>query len=211
MNQAPFVLHPPTGEGAHAQDLLILWHGAGGDIDQPLLKELARAFADAGGTACRARFPYRIAGRKMPDRMPSLVAAARATVLEVQANLQSPPRHLYLGGRSMGGRVASMLAAEGAEMSGLIFLSYPLHSEKKPEQLRDQHLYGLRVPMLFVQGDRDALAEMPRLGPVLARLGDQATFELFPGADHTFSKVDPAEVVRRTLAWLSKRTELSAG
>ena len=104
----------------------------------------------------------------------------------------------------MGGRVASMLAAEGEVMDGLIFLSYPLHSEKKPEQLRDGHLYGLEVPMLFVQGDRDALAELPRLRPVLARLGERATLELFPGADHNLSKVDAAEVEGRTLAWLAK-------
>lgn len=204
MSKASFVLHPPAGGGVHAQDLLILWHGAGGDIDQPLLKVLALAFSEAGGTACRARFPYRIAGRKMPDRMPTLVAAARETIKEVQGNLQAPARRLYLGGRSMGGRVASMLAAEGAPLDGLIFLSYPLHSEKKPDQLRDLHLYGLETPMLFVQGDRDALAELPRLRPVLARIGERATLELFAGADHNFSKVDPAEVARRTLAWLAK-------
>lgn len=203
MSKAPFVLHPPSGEGAHRQELLILWHGAGGDIDQPLLKVMAQAFSDQGGTSCRARFPYRIAGRKLPDRMPTLVAAARETVRQVQAGLQSPPRRLYLGGRSMGGRVASMLAAEGEGVAGLIFFSYPLHSEKKPDQLRDAHLYGLEVPMFFVQGDRDALAELPRLRPVLARLGDRATLELFPGADHNFTKVDPLEVARRSLRWLS--------
>lgn len=205
MSKAPFVLHPPTGGGPHAQELLILWHGAGGDIDQPVLKVLAQAFSDAGGTACRARFPYRIAGRKMPDRMPTLVAAARETILKVQASLQSQPRRLYLGGRSMGGRVASMLAADGAALDGLIFLSYPLHSEKKPDQLRDDHLYRLQTPMLFIQGDRDALAELPRLRPVLARLGDRATLELFAGADHNFARVDPTEVARRTLAWLAQR------
>lgn len=204
MSRAPWVLHPPVGPGPEQGGLLLLWHGAGGDIDQPILKVLAQAYADAGGAAARARFPYRLAGKKLPDRMPVLVASARKTIAEVQASLQSPATRLYLGGRSMGGRVASMAVADGQAATGLVYLSYPLHPEGKVERLRDQHLYGLSVPQLFVQGDRDALAELAYLRPVLERLGDRATLELFPGADHSFTRVPPAEVVSRFFAWLPR-------
>lgn len=190
-------MHPPAS-GPLDGTLLVLWHGAGGDIDSPFLVELARAASGAGANAVRARFPYRIAGRRGPDRMPKLVEAARATVAEVRGSA----KRVVLGGRSMGGRVASMLAAEGDPVDGLVFLSYPLHPEGKKHQLRDRHLYDLGAPMLFVAGDRDALSDMRLLRGVLDRLGDRAILEPFAGADHSLRRVDPAEVARRVIAWL---------
>jgi hypothetical protein len=201
MTTERWALHAPTREGELEGALLVLWHGAGGDIDQRHLISLADAVAAHGGHAARARFAYRIEGRRAPDRMPKLIASARETIALLQDELQ--PRRLFLGGRSMGGRVASMLVAEGDRADGLIFLSYPLHPPEQQQKLRDEHLYRISTPMLFVGGDRDELADLELLRGVIEKLGDRATLELWPGADHSFRKVDPEEVNRRVLAWIT--------
>lgn len=203
MAKKPFLLHEPTAGGDLNDTLLILWHGAGGDVDNTHLLTLARGVADAGGWAARARFPYRVEGRRAPDRMPKLVAAARDTIAEIEAQVGEKP-NLFLGGRSMGGRAASMLVAEGHRARGLVFLSYPLHPAGKKEKLRDAHLYDIEAPMLFLTGDKDALADMDLLRPVLAKLGDRATLEVWEKADHSFRRVDPEEAAQRTLAWIRR-------
>ena len=104
----------------------------------------------------------------------------------------------------MGGRVASMLVAEGDRADGLLFLSYPLHSIQKPEQLRDAHLFGLGCPMLFVTGDRDKLARLDLLQPVVERIGSKAMLSIFPHADHGFARVSEDDVVRVTRTWWSR-------
>jgi predicted alpha/beta-hydrolase family hydrolase len=192
-------------EGAFEGLLFVLWHGAGGDVEERSLVALARALRAEGAHVARARFAYRRAGRRFPDRMPALLEDARQTIALIEAELPRPPRARILGGRSMGGRVASMLAAEGDRVDGLVFLGYPLHPEGKPEQLRDEHLYRLAVPMLFIQGDRDALAELSRLRPVLDRLGARATLALFEGADHSLKKAPLDALVDRTRAWALER------
>jgi predicted alpha/beta-hydrolase family hydrolase len=101
----------------------------------------------------------------------------------------------------MGGRAASVLVAEGLSADGLLFLSYPLHPAGKPEKLRDEHLYSIPCPMLFVTGDRDSLCDLALLRPVLKRLGGKASLSLFPGADHGFRKVRGEDVAAATLAW----------
>ena len=95
---------------------------------------------------------------------------------------------LFAGGRSMGGRIASMAAAEGMPAAGLLFLAYPLHPPGRPEKLRDAHLYGLAQPMLFVQGTRDSFAQPPLLAALLGRLGDRAQLVSVEGADHGFKR-----------------------
>ncbi len=140
----------------------------------------------------------------MPDRMPKLIDSARATVAALKAASPGTDR-LFLGGRSMGGRVASMLVADGDRADGLVFLSYPLHPPKQKTKLRDAHLYGLEVPMLFLTGDRDDLADLPLLRGVIERIGPRATIEVFGGADHSFRKVDPADVATRATRWLGGR------
>jgi predicted alpha/beta-hydrolase family hydrolase len=99
-----------------------------------------------------------------------------------------PAMPLFAGGRSMGGRIASMAAAEGMPAAGLVFLAYPLHPPGRPEKLRDAHLYGLSQPMLFVQGTRDAFAQPALLAAVLERLGDRAQLISIEGADHGFRR-----------------------
>ena len=202
-----FLVHPPQGEGPLRGHVLVLWHGAGGDIDQSHLSAVARAAAADGAFAVRARFAHRIAGKKAPDRMPKLVAHARETVEQAVAASGGGRPRLILGGRSMGGRVASMMVTEASEaarpVEGLLFLSYPLHPAGKPEQRRDAHLPGFGGRMLFVAGDRDALARLDLLRPVVERLGPRARLEVFEGANHGFSRVPVESVVDVTRRWWS--------
>lgn len=202
MEKKPFFVHPPEDEsGALSGALVILWHGAGGDVDEKSLLALARAFAKQGATAARARFAYRVAGRRAPDRMPQLMASARTTIDAIRDLAGCHDNRLILGGRSMGGRVASMLASEGDAIDGLMFLAYPLHPEGQTDKLRDEHLYKVQCPMLFVQGDKDALAEMRLLKPVLAKLGERATLKLYEGADHSLRRAPIDSVIDASISF----------
>ncbi|MCK6550784.1 dienelactone hydrolase family protein [Myxococcota bacterium] len=205
MERERYFVHAPEGDD-HTFDgvLFALWHGAGGDVDERSLVHLAQSFAARGGVAARARFPYRVAGKKLPDRMPKLVASMRETIAELRAR-HPAVKKVVLGGRSMGGRTASMLAAEGDAVDALVFLAYPLHPEGKEAQLRDAHLPDVRCPMLFVQGDRDALANLELLRPVIERNADRAELALHVGADHSLKKVKPEALSEEVLTWLARK------
>ena len=202
MTARRYLVHPPEAPGPLEGALVVLWHGAGGDVDQPHLLRVARAVAQAGGFAARARFGYRVAGRRAPERMPALMAHAQDTLQKVRA-AAGPAARLYLGGRSMGGRVASMMVAAGASAAGLIFLAYPLHPAGSPDKLRDAHLYDVACPMLFLSGTRDALARQDLLRPVIAKLGARATLVEYPKADHGYAGVTPDRVAEDVVQWLS--------
>jgi len=192
---------PSQASGALADFVLVLWHGAGGDVTERSLTAVARAFADRGALAARARFPYRVAGRRAPDRMPALIESARAAVESVRTRPETRGRRLVLGGRSMGGRVASLLVASGFAADGLLLLSYPLHPAGRRDKLRDAHLPQVCCPMLFVTGDHDSLCDLGILRSVIAKLGRRATLSVFPGADHGFRRVPPGEVARVAVDW----------
>ena len=169
---------PPAGPCA----VLVLGHGAGGDHRAVLLAELATRLPAHDIAVARFDFPYRAAGKKLPDPMPRLEEAyARAAAA---AAARAPGVPLLLGGKSMGGRVATHLAARGVSCAGLVLLGYPLHPAGKKDRLRDAHLPDVRVPMLFVQGTRDDLCDLTLLAPVLARCGDRARLHVIEGADH---------------------------
>ena len=206
---APFLVDAPTGDGALATWLLVLWHGAGGDVDERSLVAVARAAAADGALVVRARFPYRLAGKRAPDRMPALLESARSAIAAARALPGAERRRLALGGRSMGGRVASMLVADGLPADALVFLSYPLHPAGKPEQLRDAHLPTIPCPMLFVEGDRDTLCDLALLRPVLERLGTRAELAVFPGADHGMKKAPGAEIARVVTEFLTRSAPTS--
>jgi predicted alpha/beta-hydrolase family hydrolase len=210
LEKKTFFVHPPDDQGPLSGSLVILWHGAGGDVDEKSLLALARAFAKKGATAARARFAYRVAGRRAPDRMPALINSARTTIAAIRDLAGAHDDRLVLGGRSMGGRVASMLAAEGDPVDGLLFLAYPLHPEGQTDKLRDEHLYKLSCPMLFVQGDKDALAEMRFLKPVFEKLGDTATVKLFEGADHSLRRAPLEQVIDASLSWTEAKVRARA-
>lgn len=146
------------------------------------------ALAERGFLAVRFNFPYMEAGRKLPDRRPALEACYRAVADFMRVRLQpqgAAQQRLVLGGKSMGGRIASHLVASGYAADALLFLGYPLHPPGKPQQMRDQHLYGIRSPMLFLSGTRDAFAQPELLEPVVERIGKQATLVWVENGDHS--------------------------
>ena len=194
------------------QTAVVLGHGAGSDRRHPRLLALAEALAASGRGAVLFNFPYRERGGRAPDPAPVLEGTAQAVGEYARARLGAA--RLVLGGRSMGGRIASQAVAAGAQAEGLVFLAYPLHPPGRPEILRDRHLPRITAPMLFVQGTRDAFARFDLLEATLARLGDRATLHRVEGGDHSFSvpkrsgrppaEVE-AEVQRAVLDWLAAR------
>jgi predicted alpha/beta-hydrolase family hydrolase len=194
---------PTRDDGPLSRVLLVLWHGAGGDVTERSLVAVADAAASDGALVVRARFPYRVAGKRAPDRMPLLLASARESIDQALALPNAGGRKLVLGGRSMGGRVTSMLVADGLHADGLVFLSYPLHPAGRPDKLRDAHLPAIACPMLFVQGDRDTLCDLALLRPILKRLGKRAQLAVFPGADHGMRKAPANEIARTVTGYLA--------
>lgn len=172
-----------SAPAAAPRAVLVLGHGAGGDHRATLLASLAAALPARGVAVARFDFPYRAAGKKLPDPMPRLEAAYEAALAAVSARAPGVPT--FLGGKSMGGRVATHLAARGVPCAGLVLLGYPLHPAGRPEKLRDVHLPSVQVPMLFVQGPRDALCDLALLRPVLARCGDRARLHVIDDGDHS--------------------------
>ncbi|HVY46677.1 MAG TPA: alpha/beta family hydrolase [Minicystis sp.] len=167
---------PPDG----APFAISLAHGAGGDMDAPLLVAVAGALAERGYLTLRWNFLYKERGKSAPDPAAVLERTTRA----VAAWLRPRARRLALGGKSMGGRYASIAASKGLACDALVFLGYPLHPAGRPEQLRDAHLPAVAAPMLFVQGTRDPLCRLELLRPVLARLGPRARLYVVEGGDH---------------------------
>ena len=177
---AAWIDHPDAGQ------VLVLGHGAGGTLDAPFLVGFARAAAELGLATLRFSFVYAERGRRAPDRPPLLLAASRAAF--ARAGALAGGRPLFAGGKSMGGRIASMAAAEGMPAAGLVFLGYPLHPPGKPDRLRDAHLDAVPAPMLFLQGTRDSFAQPALLAGVLERLGSRAQLVSIEGGDHSFAR-----------------------
>jgi uncharacterized protein len=143
----------------------------------------AQTLAGAGFNVVRFNFPYREKGSGRPDPMPVLKAAVAEAAARARRELA--PRKLIIGGRSMGGRAASMLAADGFECDGLLLLAYPLHPAGRPERLRDAHLPRIGVPVLCLNGTRDALCERGLMDPIVSGLSGWQMHWL-EGADHSF-------------------------
>lgn len=165
---------------------LILAHGAGAGMHHPFIRFVHEQMAARGLLAVKFNFPYMEAGRKAPDRAPLLQATWKAVIDAVRRDRDLAPRRLFLAGKSMGGRIASLLAAEGEPCDGLIFLGYPLHPPGKPEKLRAKHLPRIPCPMLFIQGDRDRLCDLDSLREVLKTLTAPVTLHVIKGGDHSF-------------------------
>lgn len=155
-------------------------HGAGGHRDDPGMRALSKLLADLGIEVVRFNFPYREAGSKRPDPMPVLKASMRNEIERVRG------RPLLIGGRSMGGRVATMLAAEGVACDGLLLFAYPLHPAGQPEKLRDAHLPQIQVPVLCFNGTRDALCRRELMERSLEQVKAPWTMHWLEGADHSF-------------------------
>jgi predicted alpha/beta-hydrolase family hydrolase len=176
----------PARAAGERRPALVLAHGAGSDMHHASLVHLGDAVVAAGFVVCRFNFPYREAGRRLPDRMPTLVAAFRAVEEHLRADPALGVSWLALGGRSLGGRVASHLVAGGSAARALVFLAFPLHPADRPGTERAAHLGAIAVPMLFVQGTRDALARWDLLAPTVAALPN-ATLHRIADADHALT------------------------
>lgn len=190
--------------------LMILAHGAGAGMKHPFMEELANALADEEIGTLRFNFPYMEAGRRAPGSPKQAIQAIREAVAQARADYPEVP--LFLGGKSYGGRMSSQLMAESPVQGirGIVFYGFPLHAPGKPSDKRAGHLKEVKVPMLFLQGDRDKLATPELLKPVVEGL-DQARLVMYEHADHSFKrpkKVSPDSLTpllaKATCHWLQE-------
>ena len=198
---------------ATPRSLLVLAHGAGAGMAHPFLEALSGELNSAGIATLRYQFPYMEKRRKVPDKPAVLTAAVRAVV--DKAKELAPTLPLFAGGKSMGGRMTSTATSEHPleGVRGLVFFGFPLHPPNRPGTKRADHLSRVTVPMLFLQGTRDAFADLQLLRPICAQLGSRATLEVVEGADHSFhvlkaSGKSDAEVLRglagSVASWMSE-------
>lgn len=195
---------------ARASAALVLAHGAGAGQMSQFMVRAAQALAGRGIITATFDFPYITARRKVPDRAPVLETAWREAVHDARAQVGDLP--LFIGGKSMGGRIASHIAAQGGagRIAGLVFLGYPLHPPGKPEQRRDAHLPAISEPMLFIQGSQDTFGTSAEIAALLPRL-QHATLHEIAGGDHSFkvpggkAKQEPVfeHVIDTVAAWIA--------
>jgi len=191
--------------------VVVLGHGAGGNRRSPMLLALADALAGSGRAALLYNFPYAERGGRRPD-LPAVLEATTRAVASLALETTGAKRIVH-GGRSMGGRVASQIVAAGERADGLAFLAYPLHPPGQFEKRREAHLPKIGVPMLFVQGTRDAFAREDLLLALMERLGPRAELHRVAEADHSFAVLKrsgrtPEDVLAETrdalVAWLDR-------
>jgi uncharacterized protein len=171
---------------AAARWLLVFGHGAGAGMRHRFMQDMSACLAAAGIATFRYQFPYMEAGGRRPDARPILLATVRAAV--DAAHAAAPDLPLLAGGKSMGGRMTSLVAAQAPlpGVQGLVFFGFPLHPAGRPSIERAAHLERVHLPVLFFQGERDKLAELDLLRPICAGLGARATLHVVPTADHGF-------------------------
>ncbi len=171
---------------AAPRQLLVLAHGAGAGMNHPFMENLARALVAVNVATLRYQFPYMEERRRVPDAPGVLTATVAAAVRA--AREAAPKLPLFAGGKSMGGRMTSQAAAQGLleTVKGLVFFGFPLHPPKSPGTKRAEHLGKVPMPMLFLQGTRDMLADLKLLRPICAGLGPRAALHVIETADHSF-------------------------
>jgi uncharacterized protein len=191
--------------------LLVLAHGAGAGMTHPFMAAMANGLAERAIATLRYQFPYMERGSKRPDPPQLAQATVRAAVAAAARAEADLP--LFAGGKSFGGRMSSQAQAKAPlnGVRGVVFVGFPLHPAGKPSQERAKHLAEVTIPMLFLQGTRDALAELTLLEPICKSLGKRATLKLFADADHSFhvpaksGRKDPevlAELLDVSAAWI---------
>ena len=196
---------------ASAHACYVLAHGAGAGMDHPFMRAAARELGELGIATLRYQFPYMELRSRRPDPPPLCHATVRAAVGEAAQRARGLP--LFAGGRSFGGRMTSQAQALAPlpGVRGLAFLGFPLHPAGQPSDARASHLSQVHVPLLFLQGTHDALAEYPRMQALVQRLGERATLHLVADADHSFhvparsGRRDPEvrrELLQAIAAWM---------
>jgi hypothetical protein len=180
--QVTALMRRPSG----AKWLLLLGHGAGAGMRHAFMRAVADRLAARAMATLRYQFPYMEAGRRRPDRPAVITSTIRAAAAVAADRADGLP--LLAGGKSMGGRLTSVAQAEAPlpGVAGLVYFGFPLHAPGKPSSHRAEHLDRVQVPMLFLQGTRDRLADLGLLVPVVERLGGRATLHVIEGADHSF-------------------------
>lgn len=180
---------------------ILLAHGAGTNQDHPVMVATRSALAAGGARVMTFNYPYSEAGRNRPDATARLLATHRAALSKLADRC---PGGVFLAGRSMGGRMGTYLAAEGAELRGVICYGYPLHPPGKPDRLRVDHLASIRVPMLFFQGDRDALSRSDLFDRHVRSLPQVKVIDL--EADHSLGGLKSVELLaRETLLFVGRQ------
>jgi len=197
---------------------LVLGHGAGAGQRSTFMVDFARALSALGVDVITFNFPYTEQSRRIPDRAPVLETCYRAVIASVHAQLPAAKRALFIGGKSMGGRIATQVAAADSTLpiAGLVLLGYPLHPPGRPTERRDKHLPAVGRPMLFVQGARDAFGTPAELAPVLETIGPSASIHVVAGGDHSLklARKNPAaqaavydDVQRTMVEWMRTMTK----
>jgi hypothetical protein len=204
----------PDTLNANSQTGLIFAHGAGNDMNHPLLVAVSEGLAEHGFITLRFNFLYKEKGKKSPDSQGKLIQTWLCAYDFLQTGDTYKTEKTIAVGKSMGGRVASQMVAQGLmAVDGLIFLGYPLHAPGKKDRLRDAHLYDIKNPVLFFAGTRDSLCDLSRLNDVLEKLECQWDLEIVEGGDHSFKllKSDPrsqmdvqSQVLSKCLDWLNQ-------
>jgi predicted alpha/beta-hydrolase family hydrolase len=194
---------------------VILAHGAANDMENPLIVFLSSGLAKAGFLSLRFNFHYKEKGRKAPDSQKKLVRTWKQVFRFLKNNPKFGTKKIVAAGKSMGGRVASQMAADGElPAEGLIFLGYPLHPPGKKDQLRDAHLYKLQLPLLFFAGTRDPFCDLDLLRMVLDRMKKNWDLEVIDGGDHSLGLSKSADrtqdevyahVLGRMVDWVTKK------
>ena len=180
------IVYATNSNSANGQTCLIIAHGAGGPMYSPFITYFHKGLAERGYLTVKFNFPYMEARRKVPDKKEILETSYRQVIEEVKASRYRPKR-IFVGGKSMGGRIASQVVASGVDVDGLFFLGYPLHRPGQPELLRDEHLYRIERPMLFLSGTKDQFAKRELLAEVVSKLGGKAEIHWIEGGDHSFN------------------------
>lgn len=180
--------------------VLVFAHGAGVGMNNKYMEQVSLSLAELGIATLRFNFPYMEKGKKVPD--PAKVSCAAVSAAVTKASELCPKIPLFAGGKSYGGRMTSTAASEGMlpNINGIVFFGFPLHAPGKPSNDRAEHLYKVSVPVLFLQGTRDALASLDLLKPVIKKIGKKAELFIIEGADHSFhvpkdNKLKDSEVI----------------
>jgi len=194
---------------------VIAAHGAGNDMTTPLLAAFAEGLARAGYPVLRFNFLYSEHGKKGPDRPEILMDTWQATYGRLKEIMGTKIAAVTAAGKSLGGRMASMMAADGTlAVDSLIFLGYPLHPMDNKEKLRDAHLYRIKIPMLFFEGTRDPLCDLEKLNPVLTKIEAPRELFLIEGGDHSFHVPKSlgfseeevfGRIIRKSVEWLAEQ------
>lgn len=199
----------------HAVSLLVFAHGAGAGMRHRFIEDLSQKLAGLGVATMRYQFPYMEKRVKRPDSEGVLIATVQSALIAAEKYSDGLP--IFAGGKSMGGRMTSLTLAKAPmdKLHGLIFFGFPLHAPGAPSAERGKHLADVQVPMLFIQGSRDALADLKLLKPLCAQLDGRAELFVVEGGDHSLHMAKRSgrtdnevldEVAAKTSSWMAARS-----